>query len=69
LRSIAKAISWRATGSLDTFIVTLVITGSSVFAGSVAVAEIFTKIAFYYFHERTWSMISWGRSSGAKDGR
>jgi uncharacterized membrane protein len=60
-RSIAKAVSWRATGSLDTFIVTLFITGSSVFAGSVAVTEIGTKIVFYYFHERIWSMIPWGR--------
>ena len=62
-RSIAKAISWRATGSIDTFIVTLVITGSAVFAGSVAVTEIVTKITFYYFHERIWSMVPWGRAS------
>ena len=34
-RSIVKAISWRATGSIDTFLVTLIITGSSVLAGSV----------------------------------
>ena len=62
-RSIAKAISWRATGSLDTFIVTYVITGSSVFAGSIAVTEIITKILFYYFHERIWSFVTWGKVS------
>jgi sulfate adenylyltransferase large subunit len=60
-RSIAKAISWRGTGSVDTFLVTLLITGSSVFAGSVAVTEIMTKIILYYFHERIWSIIPWGR--------
>src|SRR5262249_30876545 len=52
IRSIAKAISWRGTGSLDTFLVTLVITGSYTFAGSVAITEVMTKITLYYFHER-----------------
>ena len=66
-RSIAKAISWRATGSLDTFVVALFITGSSVFAGSIAVTEIITKIMFYYLHERAWSFIPWGRPSSATD--
>jgi len=60
-RSIAKAISWRATGSLDTFIVAVVITGSSKVAGSVAFAEIITKTLFYYFHERIWALTPWGR--------
>jgi len=61
VRSVMKAISWRATGSLDTFLVTLIITGSSVLAGSVAVTEIATKIVFYYGHERIWAMIPWGK--------
>jgi sulfate adenylyltransferase large subunit len=61
IRSIVKAISWRATGSIDTFLVTLIITGSSVFAGSVAVTEIATKIVFYYGHERIWALVPWGR--------
>jgi sulfate adenylyltransferase subunit 1 (EFTu-like GTPase family)/uncharacterized membrane protein len=60
-RSIAKAISWRATGSLDTFIVAVVITGSSKLAGSVAFAEIVTKTFFYYFHERIWALTPWGK--------
>jgi sulfate adenylyltransferase large subunit len=61
VRSVVKAISWRATGSIDTFLVTLLITRSSVFAGSVAITEIATKIAFYYGHERIWALIPWGR--------
>jgi sulfate adenylyltransferase large subunit len=60
-RSIAKAISWRTTGSIDTFLVTFIITGSKVFASSVAVTEIVTKIVFYYGHERVWGLIPWGR--------
>ena len=60
-RSIAKAVSWRITGSLDTFILALLITGSGKWAGSIAVAEMVTKIVIYYFHERVWSWVRWGR--------
>jgi sulfate adenylyltransferase large subunit len=60
-RSVAKAISWRATGSLDTFVIAAVITGSSTLAGGVALAEILTKTALYYVHERAWALIPWGR--------
>jgi sulfate adenylyltransferase subunit 1 (EFTu-like GTPase family)/uncharacterized membrane protein len=61
VRSICKAVSWRATGSLDTFIVAVLITGSSKVAGSVALAEILTKTLLYYFHERMWALIPWGK--------
>ena len=61
LRSFAKAIAWRATGSINTFLVTLLITGSSVFASSLAATEIATKIAIYYGHERLWALIPWGK--------
>jgi sulfate adenylyltransferase subunit 1 (EFTu-like GTPase family) len=60
-RSLAKAVSWRATGGLDTFVVAFVITGSPKIAGSVAVTEILTKILIYYFHERIWSWVPWGK--------
>src|SRR6202040_439258 len=60
-RSVAKAISWRATGSLDTFVIAAVITGNATLAGGVALAEILTKTALYYAHERVWALIQWGR--------
>jgi len=60
-RSIAKAVSWRVTGSLDTFILALLITGSGAWAGSIAGAEMVTKIVIYYLHERAWSWVRWGR--------
>jgi sulfate adenylyltransferase large subunit len=64
-RSIAKAISWRATGSLDTFLVAMLVTGNANIAGSVAVAEILTKMFIYYLHERAWALIPWGRSAAS----
>jgi uncharacterized membrane protein len=56
-RSIAKAVSWRITGSLDTLILGLVFTGSLKRAGSIASAEMVTKVALYYLHERVWNRI------------
>ncbi len=60
-RSLAKAISWRTTGSIDTFVVTFVISGSTKIAGSVALAEVVTKILIYYLHERVWALVPWGK--------
>jgi sulfate adenylyltransferase large subunit len=60
-RSIVKAVSWRATGSLDTFVIAALITGNSKIAGGVAIAEILTKTALYYIHERAWALVPWGR--------
>ena len=49
-RSAIKAVSWRALGSLDTFVLSYFITGSFVFAGSIASAETCTKVFLYYLH-------------------
>ena len=59
-RSLAKAVSWRATGSIDTFVISFLVTGKLTLAGSIAGIELFTKIMLYYFHERIWAMIPWG---------
>ena len=60
-RSFAKAVSWRTTGSIDTFVLAWIITGNPKMAGGVAFAEIFTKVALYYGHERIWALVPWGR--------
>ncbi len=60
-RSIAKAISWRVTGSIDTFILSWLITGNLKFAGSIASIEVITKVVLYYFHERAWAIIPFGK--------
>jgi hypothetical protein len=30
-------------------------------AGSVALTEVVTKILIYYFHERIWAFVPWGK--------
>jgi len=68
-RSVAKAISWRLTGSIDTLLLSYLVTKNLVFAGSIASAETVTKIVLYYAHERAWTAIPWGRRSQMHLGR
>ncbi len=65
-RSIVKAISWRATGSLDTFVISWIVTGRTAIAGSIAGTELLTKILLYYFHERIWAVIPWGHGRSGR---
>ena len=53
-KSLLKAVSWRVTGSLDTFALSWIITGTVSLAFSIAFVELFTKIALYWVHERIW---------------
>jgi uncharacterized membrane protein len=63
VQSITKAISWRIVGTIDTFVITLVITGNFVVAGSIASVESISKIILYYLHERAWSKVTLGRKA------
>ncbi len=62
LRSLVKAASWRATGTVDTFILGFLFTGSVKLAGSIASTEVITKLGLFYLHERAWNRLSWGRA-------
>ena len=60
-RSVAKAISWRVTGTVDTMIISFLVTGKIRLAVSIGFVELFTKIGLYYLHERVWNKLSFGR--------
>jgi uncharacterized membrane protein len=60
-RSLAKTFSWRAIGTADTFLIAWLITKEPIAAASIASIEIVTKMILYYFHERGWNLIQWGR--------
>ena len=53
-RHIAKAITWRIIGTLDTFVLSWLITKEPLTAGWTAIVELITKTILYYFHERAW---------------
>ena len=59
-RALVKALSWRAIGTLDTFLWSLIITHEPFSAGSIASTELFTKVALYYLHERVWRLLPVG---------
>lgn len=60
-RSIAKSVSWRTIGTLDTIVISIFITGKLELAIAIGGVEVFTKMALYYLHERTWNRIKFGR--------
>jgi uncharacterized membrane protein len=66
-RSLLKAVSWRATGTLDTILISLLITGQIKLAVSIGLVEVFTKISLFYLHERLWNKIPLGRAKAPED--
>jgi sulfate adenylyltransferase large subunit len=55
LRSLFKSLSWRVPGSLVTFAAAFVFTQDAGVSAAITGAEIVSKIALYYLHERLWS--------------
>tara|TARA_B100001939_G_C16826408_1_gene566681 strand:- start:388 stop:810 length:423 start_codon:yes stop_codon:yes gene_type:complete len=53
-RHIVKSFSWRIFGTLDTFILSYIITGNLSFGLSITTIDFFSKLFLYYFHERIW---------------
>lgn len=60
-RSIVKAASWRFTGTMDTILVSYLVTGKPHLAFTIGGVEVVTKFVLYFFHERLWNKIKWGR--------
>jgi len=61
LRSVAKSISWRVIGTADTIVISWIITGKLDLAFSIGSIELITKMILYFFHERIWNTIKWGK--------
>ncbi|MEM7268300.1 MAG: DUF2061 domain-containing protein [Pseudomonadota bacterium] len=74
-RSVAKAVSWRLVGTIDTLILSFVMinyvlpalglnehadAGDNLETASyIAIAEVVTKMILYFVHERGWAMVKW----------
>ena len=57
IKSIIKSFSWRIVGTLDTMLISYIITGKISLAVSIGGVEVVTKTILYYFHERLWAHI------------
>jgi uncharacterized membrane protein len=60
-RSIAKAISWRILAAIITACVALAMTGQLEFAAKIGLIDTSVKLLIYFFHERIWNKINYGR--------
>ena len=82
-RSLAKAISWRVIGTLDTLLLSFLIlmflspllgmeersaAQNAETATYIAVTEVLTKLVLYYAHEQIWARTLWGVST-SRDGK
>jgi uncharacterized membrane protein len=59
-RSMAKAISWRFIATITGAAIVFFLTGEFEHAGKFIILDIILKLAFYYGHERAWTMVGWG---------
>ncbi|MFT4642934.1 MAG: putative membrane protein, partial [Candidatus Azotimanducaceae bacterium] len=48
-------------GTIATVIISWLITGTLALAFSIGFIELISKLILYYFHERTWNKIKWGK--------
>ncbi|OGX04044.1 MAG: hypothetical protein A3G87_09450 [Omnitrophica bacterium RIFCSPLOWO2_12_FULL_50_11] len=60
-RSIAKTLSYRVFSTLLMMTVFWILTGRLLLALQVAFIDMIVKIIGYYFHERLWNRIPYGR--------
>jgi uncharacterized membrane protein len=59
-RHVAKTITWRIVGTIDTMIIGWFITGDAMTGLKIGSIEVVTKMILYYFHERMWFKINLG---------
>lgn len=65
-RHVAKTLTWRLIGTLDTMIIAWIISGNYLSGLKIGFAEVVTKMILYYFHERTWYRMNFGLSKRSK---
>ena len=61
IRTIIKAFSWRFIATLVTFTVAWVVTKRLTFAAEIGIADTLIKLGAYYFHERVWICVNFGK--------
>jgi len=60
-RSFVKSLSYRIFGTLSSFVVVYAITGKAKLSALIAFWETVLKVGIYYWHERIWDKVKWGR--------
>ncbi len=68
-RHIAKAITWRLVGTIDTIVLSWIITGNPLTGLKIGFAEVITKMILYYLHERVWFKINLSKNGKVLESR
>ncbi|RBI74560.1 DUF2061 domain-containing protein [Roseovarius sp. TE539] len=63
-RTVVKAFLWNGIGLLVMGLVGLVMTGSALVGGTMALINTGIGLTTYVIYERVWARITWGRSHG-----
>lgn len=61
-RSLVKTITWRIVGSIDTILISYLITGSFEMGVAIGSIEVISKMILYFIHERVWQQIKYGKN-------
>ena len=62
VRSIAKTLSWRLTGTFCTFLISFIILGDITTSSTIAMVQLIFNTIMFYIHERIWNIIKWGKA-------
>ena len=60
-RSIIKALSWRIFATIATILIVFAFTRKLILSLGVGAVEVVVKLILYYFHERLWAFIPFGK--------
>lgn len=59
-RHLLKTVTWRIIGTLDTMLLSWIISGNPLIGLQIGIAEVISKMILYYLHERSWYQINFG---------
>ena len=59
IRTFAKTVSWRVTGSLSTFLIAYILLGNIVVSSVLALVQLIINTILYFIHERIWNKTNW----------
>lgn len=65
-RHLAKTMTWRIVGTIDTMIIGWVVSGDILIGLSIGGTEVVTKMILYFLHERFWFKYGYQKDEAGK---
>jgi len=59
-RHIAKTLTWRIIGTIDTMVLGWLVSGDPIIGLTIGSFEVVTKMVLYFIHERVWYKYDYG---------